>query len=463
MALLVAGCGGPALHVKPIPDPRDPQSLVLRFEKDIQAARADEVHILAPEWFTQAESSLLAAREALAAGRDPLPDLARGRAQLLSARDASQIVRALMPEVIQNRRLARKAGAADLDAAYRSVEDTFRKTARAAEAGNTEPAVRLRKNLAKAYRRLELQAIKSDALADIHHLLQQAERENTPQWAPRSYDRALAQLDQAEALIERDRYNSREIQRAADSARFYAQRHLAIADQCRIIEAQSAEAVVLNFEQRLHSIAARLNAPDLRDHSLDMQVENILGAITAQQHDRSTVIEEQKLQVEALQSRIEKLDQRRQQERMAQERLQGLFRQVETLFDRQEAALQLRDGRIVIRLRAMQFAVGQSKILPGNKSLLEKVGRALALFEDFDVIIEGHTDNLGSDQVNEALSEHRAEAVRHYLVMNHNLPYDRMIAVGYGASRPLAANTTEAGRAVNRRIDLIVIPRLYDP
>jgi len=144
-------------------------------------------------------------------------------------------------------------------------------------------------------------------------------------------------------------------------------------------------------------------------------------------------------------------------------RLQGLFRQVETLFDRQEAALQLRDGRIVIRLRAMQFAVGQSKILPGNKSLLEKVGRALALFEDFDVIIEGHTDNLGSDQVNEALSEHRAEAVRHYLVMNHNLPYDRMIAVGYGASRPLAANTTEAGRAVNRRIDLIVIPRLYDP
>jgi len=462
LALLIWGCGGPGLIVEPIAEPDDPGTLLRRFEKDIQAAREDEVDVLAPVWFAAAESSLETAREALAAGREPLQQLSQGRAQLLAARDASQIVQALMPKVMENRRLARAAGAHERLAEYAAVEDAFRKTARAAEAGNTVAAARNRESLADSYRRLELQAITTAALSDVRRLLQQAEGENTMQPAPRSYAEAVSRLQQAEAFIAKDRYNREEIRRMVEEARFYARRHLEIAAQSRSIETQSLEEVILSAETRLHRIADRLNAPDLRDHPLDTQVENILGAIEAQLHDRSTAIDDQKREVAALQSRIEELENRRRHQEMARERLRSIYHRVEALFEPHEAALHLRQGQIVIRLRGMKFAVGDARILPENQRLLAKVGKALSLFEDFDVIIEGHTDDAGSDDVNEILSEQRAEAVRHYLVINEDLPYDRMIAVGYGAGRPVATNATEAGRALNRRIDLIVIPPPLD-
>ena len=79
-------------------------------------------------------------------------------------------------------------------------------------------------------------------------------------------------------------------------------------------------------------------------------------------------------------------------------------------------------------------------------------------FDDVDLIIEGHTDSTGSEEVNNLLSEQRADAVRQYLVANETLAYDKIIAVGYGSHRPLASNKTEKGRSINRRIDLIITP-----
>jgi len=74
------------------------------------------------------------------------------------------------------------------------------------------------------------------------------------------------------------------------------------------------------------------------------------------------------------------------------------------------------------------------------------------------VLIEGHTDSTGSVAVNKRLSEERAEAVREYLIANKTLSEDKIFAVGYGSTRPLASNETAEGRAINRRIDLIIKP-----
>lgn len=462
IALGLTGCRGPALKVEPIADSRSPQTLLRQFEKDVASARNDEVDVLAPVWFAKAESSLQAAAADQAAGRDPIEALARGRAQLLAARDASEIARAMMPKVMENRRLARQAGAVELGVEYQTVEAVFRKTARSVEAGDTGAVLRNRQSLAAAYQRLELQAIKAGALSDVRRLLLQAEREKTPQAAPQSYRKALLQLEQAERFIDNNRYSVQEIRRMADQARFYARRHLEIAAQCRDIEDKGTEELILASENRLHRIASRLNAPDLRDRSLDIQVESILGQIEAQQYERAAGIAVQKQPDQQLQSRVTDLDQRKEQQNLIQEQIRDGYRKIESIFEPHEATVDLREGQIVIRLRAIKFAVGESEILSENAALLEKVGRALSLFEDTDVIIEGHTDNVGPEAVNEALSERRAESVRHYLVMKENLPYDRMIAIGYGSTRPLTSNATVAGRAVNRRIDLIVIPHMPD-
>ncbi|MBW1673406.1 MAG: OmpA family protein [Deltaproteobacteria bacterium] len=74
-----------------------------------------------------------------------------------------------------------------------------------------------------------------------------------------------------------------------------------------------------------------------------------------------------------------------------------------------------------------------------------------------DIRTEGHTDSTGSDEQNERLSQGRADAVREYLVANGTIPYGRISAIGYGSQQPLASNKTAGGRAINRRIDVLIM------
>ena len=106
----------------------------------------------------------------------------------------------------------------------------------------------------------------------------------------------------------------------------------------------------------------------------------------------------------------------------------------------------------------MQFPVGQAVIMPSNYELLSKVQRSIRTFGEPDVVIEGHTDSTGSDEINDHLSQQRAESVRDYLVANKTLAEERIVAIGYGSNRPLASNETEMGRAINRRIDVVISP-----
>jgi outer membrane protein OmpA-like peptidoglycan-associated protein len=70
--------------------------------------------------------------------------------------------------------------------------------------------------------------------------------------------------------------------------------------------------------------------------------------------------------------------------------------------------------------------------------------------------VEGHTDAIGSDAYNQGLSERRANAVRDVLVEQHGIDVNRVSAVGYGESRPVADNDSESGRAINRRVEAAV-------
>jgi outer membrane protein OmpA-like peptidoglycan-associated protein len=96
--------------------------------------------------------------------------------------------------------------------------------------------------------------------------------------------------------------------------------------------------------------------------------------------------------------------------------------------------------------------------MPNNYETLSRVQKVIRTFGEPDVVIEGHTDSTGSDEINDHLSQKRAESVREYLVANRTLPYSKIVAVGYGSMRPLASNETASGRAINRRIDVIVKP-----
>jgi outer membrane protein OmpA-like peptidoglycan-associated protein len=147
-----------------------------------------------------------------------------------------------------------------------------------------------------------------------------------------------------------------------------------------------------------------------------------------------------------------------QQRLLAQEALRQQVKQIESTFERAEAEVFRDSNEIYIRLVGLNFDVGSAAIESDNFDILRKVEDAIRVFDDSQVVIEGHTDSYGSDEENLSLSELRATSVREYLMVKMGLESERVNAVGYGETRPVANNETPQGRAKNRRIDVRIVP-----
>ena len=116
----------------------------------------------------------------------------------------------------------------------------------------------------------------------------------------------------------------------------------------------------------------------------------------------------------------------------------------------------LRKDKIEIK-KQVHFAMNRDIILPDSEQLLDEI--AVTIQDNADAIphlrVEGHTDSAGEDAYNLELSRHRAESVVRALV-ERGVPKERLEARGFGRTRPIAPNVTEAGRARNRRVEFII-------
>ncbi|MDH5621786.1 MAG: OmpA family protein [Gammaproteobacteria bacterium] len=103
------------------------------------------------------------------------------------------------------------------------------------------------------------------------------------------------------------------------------------------------------------------------------------------------------------------------------------------------------------------FATNSSDLNPAFFNVLNSVGKVLAQYEKTVVEVAGHTDSTGTDAYNQALSERRANSVAAYL-RSQGVIEQRMITLGMGESRPIADNSTDAGRQTNRRVEITMVP-----
>jgi len=109
-----------------------------------------------------------------------------------------------------------------------------------------------------------------------------------------------------------------------------------------------------------------------------------------------------------------------------------------------------------ILLQGVNFWEGSDQFTSESYAALDQIYETLAYYGDLRVEIAGHTDNMGDEDANKALSMKRARSVLNYLV-SKGVSKSRMTARGYGMERPVASNGTEDGRAANRRIEVIPI------
>jgi OOP family OmpA-OmpF porin len=465
--VLFTACGGQQLEVQSIPKTEHPQKLINRLDKEVALARNENINVLSPTWFAKAESSLNDAKKFLEEGAELskiFDKIATGRAELNRAQKIAEVSKVSLAEVIQRRELARKAGAAALGKDYEAAEEAFLDLTRAIEKENLGYAQRNQAAVAEQFRALEIRAIKIRTIGEVRNLLRAAEKQESDKIAPESYAAAKNKLMEADAFITENPYQNEQMSALANEALFLARRHMEVAQEAIKIQQMTPEQTALKIEAMLQTISSGLKAPDMRDQSFEQQNNSILATISSQQADHEFMankIKTQQLEITDLQQKIASLEgqSRQQRERlMAEKKINQIFSEVRDYFDPGEAEVYKRENQLIIRLKTIHFPVGQSVIMPDNYAVLGKVQRAIRAFGEPDVIIGGHTDSTGPEPLNEHLSQQRAEAVRQYLVANGVLPFDKIIAVGYGSMRPLASNSTEEGRAMNRRIDVTISP-----
>jgi outer membrane protein OmpA-like peptidoglycan-associated protein len=108
------------------------------------------------------------------------------------------------------------------------------------------------------------------------------------------------------------------------------------------------------------------------------------------------------------------------------------------------------------------FGSNSDAIPSASYAEIDKLGTLLSWpqYTDYRIQLEGHTDSQGSARKNQALSEKRVQNIKTYLVQHFRLAPERILAVGYGSTRPIAANDTPDGRSQNRRVEVVNLGRM---
>ena len=123
----------------------------------------------------------------------------------------------------------------------------------------------------------------------------------------------------------------------------------------------------------------------------------------------------------------------------------------------EDTSVRIDDAGVTLSLENIQFDADSAVLLPTEKAKLDKIGEILRRYPNRDILIGGHTALAGTAAGRMRLSQQRAAAVADYLIGNKVRTAERIVTRGFGAERPLAENATEAGKRINRRVEITIL------
>jgi len=405
-----------------------PNEVIETMDADVQDGFDKQVDVLARDDFRQAQKYLADAKEQIKDGKSQervLRTLGSARAYLDRSKELAAGRRGSLEGVLTARKAALDAGArkfGPLRTRLGQIDDDVRDVAAEKSIGPKEFS-----NLQSRYFDLELNAIQSTHLDVARTRVMGSIDKNARKFTPKTLNRAELDLRNAENMISSHRHEETAFKPAVDRANASSLLLVDVGQKVRAGSAVLPENVALRLvyqERGLSNMSQRLQ-------SLESQSEKSSEMLSAQDQELKRARETQALE-----------------QALAQARKQ---------FNRDEADVYRDGSKLLIRLKSMNFTTGRADLPAESIPLLGKVQAVTEDLDPMQVVIEGHTDSTGSAKVNDLLSQKRAEAVAHYLE-NNGLDADKIQAIGYGFKKPIANNKSKAGRAQNRRVDVIVTP-----
>lgn len=448
-------------------------------EAALAAADAANAQLLSPVNYQDGMKDYQAAESGLERGRNieyVRDKAADATAHFRQAAETATLAKTVLSQVMKSRQDAANARAPDLSRdLWSRAQRVFGDAIREVERGDLDDAREKAIEATVLYRDAELVAIKDEYLSETRQLLADAERARVERYAPITLNRAKKLLTDAERELTQNRYDTDLPRNLAQQANYEAKHAIYLSEVVRKVRDDdlTVEQLILQWEDPLARIADAANiVPHMEAGHDELQgelvtfVENLRADNQALQQE----VEAANLRIADMNEEIRALDERlggATQERTAliqrleaQERVKEQFEKVEQMFGREEARVFRQGDSIILRLVGLTFDSGKAEIKPASFDLLAKVEKAIDVFPNSELIIEGHTDSYGGDELNQQLSQQRAESVQQYMINAMRIAEYRLIATGYGESNPVANNETASGRAQNRRIDIVIKPNL---
>ena len=117
------------------------------------------------------------------------------------------------------------------------------------------------------------------------------------------------------------------------------------------------------------------------------------------------------------------------------------------------------DKGLTLSIENIKFKADSAVLEESEKEKLSQIARILEAYPTNDILVSGHTALAGTAKVRQKLSEQRAEAVANYLIQLGVKDRYHVFTQGFGASKPIASNNTESGKAKNRRVEITILDR----
>lgn len=432
------GCAGNSLKPVEFAADADPNSEISRLEQDLKMAYNEQTDIASPHYFHMADKHLNEAksmREREKDNRDILEEVGLARAALNQAQTLQNITKDQFSDVMKAREAALTAGAANfqakelkkIDSRFKDVTEDFESQAAKGKSFD-DISLSKRDGLKKDYAELELDSLQTKYLGRAQTMIENAEKSQASTYAPKTLNLARTKYKDAERAIANNRQDIESIEVAVGEANAEAEKLMRVTHTARASKGLSSEDIALDIENKKTALSEAEMTSEERARMIKEKNKQLAGVLNENQQYR----------------RQEEFDQ--------------ALAHAQEMFKPNEADVYRQGDKILIRLKSANFTSGRSEVGQAAYPVLGKVKDLLTEVGAEDVMVEGHTDATGSKEANMKLSKERADSIAAYLTNNTNIKPEQITTEGLGFDKPLAPNNTKAGRAQNRRVDIIVTP-----
>ncbi len=466
LSVLVSGCA--ATTMLPESSIFEKYPSVANLKSQLAEAQTQEVNLTAPEAFNNASKTYAEALK-LAAKDNPQGDMSAraGLSQLSVAKKQHEEAQYILEDVLAARSKAKIAGApVSQGGLYMDAEKDLLKLTTLIESGSIVKAKAGRAELLATYRNLELLALKASTVENSQKALAQAKKRDIDDFAPKTFNLAREDYQLALNVLNADRNETAIADIHAKRSLWNVQRANQIAEVLRHFDSSdySEEDKILWYQEQLSKLAAPINSnvpyhlPNKEViNSLNTEIKNLMDENIKLMADKQALVDERNKIRATFDQQLTTSRANYDQELMSKEAYSEKFNIIQSLFDNQEADVYRQSNNVLIRAHGFFFPSGKSEIDAVNFSLLNKISESIKQFPNSKIVVSGHTDSLGSDELNMKLSEARAAKVAAFLNQVANIRQDRIESYGFGESKPVSNNETKAGRDANRRVEILIV------